>query len=191
MQEIIYYQEKKTFIESEEKKRKEKSIQITKKIKDMEFTLIRSASENDQLYGSVTSKDIIKEIKIIKEIDLFNDQINLKKPIKILGVHEIEISIYTDIKEKILVNVAKTKESGIQQLKEYKNPKKEKVVKSKIKTKKLKKTEVNEKDKELKKNIDEKNQKELSTKDLVKEIEKKNLKESKTTKINKKIKKKK
>ena len=155
----------------------------------MEFTLIRSASENDQLYGSVTSKDIIKEIKIIKEIDLFNDQINLKKLIKILGVHEIEISIYTDIKEKILVNVAKTKESGIQQLKEYKNPKKEKVVKSKIKTKKLKKTEVNEKDKELKKNIDEKNQKELSTKDLVKEIEKKSLKESKTTKINKKIKK--
>ena len=183
------FKEKKTFIESEEKKRKEKSIQITKKIKDMEFTLIRSASENDQLYGSVTSKDIIKEIKIIKEIDLFNDQINLKNPIKILGVHEIEISIYTDIKEKILVNVAKTKESGIQQLKEYKNPKKEKVVKSKIKTKKLKKTEVNEKDKELKKNIDEKNQKELSTKDLVKEIEKKSLKESKTTKINKKIKK--
>ena len=183
------FEEKKAFIESEEKKRREKSIQIAKKIKDMEFTLIRSASENDQLYGSVTSKDIIKEIKIIKEIDLFNDQINLKKLIKILGVHEIEISIYTDIKEKILVNVAKTKESGIQQLKEYKNPKKEKVVKSKIKTKKLKKTEVNEKDKELKKNIDEKNQKELSTKDLVKEIEKKNLKESKTTKINKKIKK--
>ena len=185
------FEEKKAFIESEEKKRKEKSIQIAKKIKDMEFTLIRSASENDQLYGSVTSKDIIKEIKIIKEIDLFNDQINLKKPIKILGVHEIEISIYTDIKEKILVNVAKTKEFGIQQLKEYKNPKKEKVVKSEIKTKKLKKTEVNEKDKELKKNIDEKNQKELSTKDLVKEIEKKSLKESKITKINKKIKKKK
>ena len=183
------FEEKKAFIESEEKKRREKSIQIAKKIKDMEFTLIRSASENDQLYGSVTSKDIIKEIKIIKEIDLFNDQINLKNPIKILGVHEIEISIYTDIKEKILVNVAKTKESGIQQLKEYKNPKKEKVVKSKIKTKKLKKTEVNEKDKELKKNIDKKTQKELSTKDLVKEIEKKSLKESKTTKINKKIKK--
>ena len=68
------FEEKKAFIESEEKKRKEKSIQIAKKIKDMEFTLIRSASENDQLYGSVTSKDIIKEIKIIKEIDLFNDQ---------------------------------------------------------------------------------------------------------------------
>ena len=77
------FEEKKAFIELEEKKRKEKSIQIAKKIKDMEFTLIRSASENDQLYGSVTSKDIIKEIKIIKEIDLFNDQINLKNPIKI------------------------------------------------------------------------------------------------------------
>ena len=41
------FEEKKTFIESEEKKRKEKSIQIAKKINGMEFTLIRSASEND------------------------------------------------------------------------------------------------------------------------------------------------
>jgi len=164
------FEEKKSLIESEEKKRKEKSIEIAKKIKDSEFTIIRNASENDQLYGSVTSKDIIKEIKNIKNIVFLNEQINLKKQIKNLGVHKIEISVYTDIKEKILINVAKTKESASLQLKEYKNPKKDKNIKSKINIKTLKKTKVDDV------------KKDLNTKDLVKEIEKKNIKQKSLSK---------
>ena len=164
------FEEKKSLIESEEKKRKEKSIEIAKKIKDAEFTIIRNASENDQLYGSVTSKDIIKEIKNIKNIVFLNEQINLKEPIKNLGVHKIEISVYTDIKEKILINVAKTKESASLQLKEYKNPKKDKNIKSKINIKTLKKTKVDDV------------KKDLNTKDLVKEIEKKNIKQKSLSK---------
>ena len=164
------FEEKKSLIESEEKKRKEKSIEIAKKIKDAEFTIIRNASENDQLYGSVTSKDIIKEIKNIKNIVFLNEQINLKNPIKNLGVHKIEISVYTDIKEKILINVAKTKESASLQLKEYKNPKKDKNIKSKINIKTLKKTKVDDV------------KKDLNTKDLVKEIEKKNIKQKSLSK---------
>ena len=169
------FEEKKSLIESEEKKRKEKSIEIAKKIKDAEFTIIRNASENDQLYGSVTSKDIIKEIKNIKNIVFLNEQINLKKPIKNLGVHKIEISVYTDIKEKILINVAKTKESASLQLKEYKNPKKDKNIKSRINIKTLKKTKVDDV------------KKDLNTKDLVKEIEKKNIKQKSLSKKEKKI----
>ncbi len=169
------FEEKKSLIESEEKKRKEKSIEIAKKIKDAEFTIIRNASENDQLYGSVTSKDIIKEIKNIKNIVFLNEQINLKKQIKNLGVHKIEISVYTDIKEKILINVAKTKESASLQLKEYKNPKKDKNIKSKINIKTLKKTKVDDV------------KKDLNTKDLVKEIEKKSIKQELSSKKEKKI----
>ena len=169
------FEEKKSLIESEEKKRKEKSIEIAKKIKDAEFTIIRNASENDQLYGSVTSKDIIKEIKNIKNIVFLNEQINLKNQIKNLGVHKIEISVYTDIKEKILINVAKTKESASLQLKEYKNPKKDKNIKSKINIKTLKKTKVDDV------------KKDLNTKDLVKEIEKKSIKQELSSKKEKKI----
>ena len=169
------FEEKKSFIKSEEKKRKEKSIEIAKKIKGAEFTIIRNASENDQLYGSVTSKDIIKEIKNIKNIVFLNEQINLKKPIKDLGVHTIEISVYTDIKEKILINVAKTKETASLQLKEYKNPKKDKNIKSKINIKTLKKTKVDDV------------KKDLNAKDLVKEIEKKSIKQELSSKKEKKI----
>ena len=167
------FEQKKSIIENEEKKRKSKSLEIAKKIANSEFVLVRNASENDQLYGSVTSKDIIKEIKLIKEIDFLNEQINLKKPIKNLGVFEIELSIYTGIKEKILINIAKSKETAPKQLEEYKKSKKKNVgldKKTNIRKKvgKLKETKEPEKD------TDEKKKDELSTKDLLEKIEKKN-----------------
>jgi len=153
------FEEKKLEIEAEEKKRKEKSEEVAKKIKGLEIIIIRNASENGQLYGSVTSKDIVKEILLLNKIELLNEQIKLKKTLKSIGVYEVEISVYTDLKTKILISVAKTKELGIKQIKEFKTPKKALKVK--------KREELNDK----KNKIDEKT--ELNTKDLIHEIEKK------------------
>ena len=163
------FDEKKSIIEAEEKKRKKKSEKIAKKIKNLEIIIIRNASENGQLYGSVTSKDIVKEILLLNKIELLNEQINLKKTLKSIGVHEVEISVYTDLKIKILVIVAKTKELGLEQIKEFKSPKK---------IKKIQKKE----DVDNKKNETEEKT-ELNTKDLINEIEKKKeitIKSSKT-----------
>ena len=165
------FDEKKSVIEAEEKKRKEKSEEIAKKIKNLEIIIIRNAAENGQLYGSVTSKDIVKEILLLNKIELLNEQINLKKTLKSIGVHEVEISVYTDLKIKILVIVAKTKELGLKQIKEFKSPKK---------IKKIQKKE----DVDNKKNETEEKT-ELNTKDLISEIEKKEeitIKSSKTKK---------
>ncbi len=151
------FEEKKTIIEAEEKKRKEKSEEIAKKIKDLEILIIRNAAENGQLYGSVTSKDIIKEILLLHKIELLNEQVILKKTLKSIGVFEVEISVYTDLKIKILINVAKTKELGLEQSKEFKNPKK------------IKKKEAVDFEK---KGTEKKT--ELNTKYLISEIEKKN-----------------
>ena len=153
------FEQKKSFIEAEENKRKEKSEEITKKIKGLEILIIRNAAENGQLYGSVTSKDIVKEIFLLNKIEFLNEQINLKKTLKSIGVFEVEISVYTNLKAKILVTIAKTKELGLEQIKEFKNPKKIKKVKEK-------------EDKNIKKD-ENKEKSELDTKDLIQEIEKK------------------
>ena len=153
------FEEKKSVIEAEEKKRKEKSEEIAKKIKNLELIIIRNAAENGQLYGSVTSKDIVKEILLLNKTKLLNEQINLKKPLKSIGVYEVEIFVYTDLKIKILVSVSKTKELGLEQINEFKSPKKIKKVQKKEDVD-IKKNEIKEKTK-------------LDTKDLIDEIEKK------------------
>ena len=154
------FEEKKSSIEAEENKRKEKSEEIAKKIQGLEILIIRNAAENGQLYGSVTSKDIVKEIFLLNKIQFINEQINLKKTLKSIGVFEVEISVYTNLKAKILVSIAKTKELGLEQIKEFKNPKKIKKVKEEKEDKNIKKDENKEKS-------------ELDTKDLIQEIEKK------------------
>ena len=154
------FEEKKSSIEAEENKRKEKSEEIAKKIQGLEILIIRNAAENGQLYGSVTSKDIVKEIFLLNKIQFINEQINLKKTLKSIGVFEVEISVYTNLKAKILVSIAKTKELGLEQTKEFKNPKKIKKVKEEKEDKNIKKDENKEKS-------------ELDTKDLIQEIEKK------------------
>ena len=73
---------------------------------------------------------------------------------------EVEISVYTNLKAKILVSIAKTKELGLEQIKEFKNPKKIKKVKEEKDDKNIKKDENKEKS-------------ELGTKDMIQEIEKK------------------
>ena len=173
------FEEKKSSIEAEENKRKEKSEEIAKKIQGLEILIIRNAAENGQLYGSVTSKDIVKEIFLLNKIQFINEQINLKKTLKSIGVFEVEISVYTNLKAKILVSIAKTKELGLEQIKEFKNPKKIKKVKEEKEDKNIKKDENKEKS-------------ELDTKDLIQEIEKKEevSKKKKVTAKSNKVKKK-
>ena len=72
------FEEKKSVIEAEEKKRKIKSEEIAKKIKDLEVIIIRNAAENGQLYGSVTSKDIVKEIVLLNKIELLNEEFTVE-----------------------------------------------------------------------------------------------------------------
>ena len=173
------FEEKKSSIEAEENKRKEKSEEIAKKIQGLEILIIRNAAENGQLYGSVTSKDIVKEIFLLNKIQFINEQINLKKTLKSIGVFEVEISVYTNLKAKVLVSIAKTKELGLKQIKEFKNPKKIKKVKEEKEGKNIKKDENKEKS-------------ELDTKDLIQEIEKKEevSKKKKVTAKSNKVKKK-
>ena len=173
------FEEKKSSIEAEENKRKEKSEEIAKKIQGLEILIIRNAAENGQLYGSVTSKDVVKEIFLLNKIQFINEQINLKKTLKSIGVFEVEISVYTNLKAKILVSIAKTKELGLEQIKEFKNPKKIKKVKEEKEGKNIKKDENKEKS-------------ELDTKDLIQEIEKKEevSKKKKVTAKSNKVKKK-
>ena len=173
------FEEKKSSIEAEENKRKEKSEEIAKKIQGLEILIIRNAAENGQLYCSVTSKDVVKEIFLLNKIQFINEQINLKKTLKSIGVFEVEISVYTNLKAKILVSIAKTKELGLEQIKEFKNPKKIKKVKEEKEGKNIKKDENKEKS-------------ELDTKDLIQEIEKKEevSKKKKVTAKSNKVKKK-
>ena len=73
---------------------------------DYNLDVQKEADENNQLYGSISKKEIINFLKE-KEIKIPADDIKITLPIRSLGEHQIEINPYEGIVEYINISVNK------------------------------------------------------------------------------------
>ena len=90
---------------------KKEAETIKSKINGRTFIIIRSASDSGSLYGSVTNRDAEEAMKndgLLVE----KKQIVLLKPIKDLGLHELEINLHPEVSAKIEINVARSAEEA-------------------------------------------------------------------------------
>ena len=69
--------------------------------------LLRQASDSDQLYGSVTARDIAGAASD-SGVSIARNQILLERPIKTLGIHPIRIALHPEVIVTIGINVART-----------------------------------------------------------------------------------
>ena len=94
-----------------------KKIEEAKKVLELlpkSIILFREASEQGALFGSVTSRDIVKEINELKKISLNAKDIILKSNIKNLGNYKVEIILHAEVTNIIEVNVKNIEESESQ-----------------------------------------------------------------------------
>ena len=64
-----------------------------------------SAGKNGKLFGSVTSKEICKEIKNSFGVDVDKRKISLTTEIKTYGTYECEVKLFNGVSAKVLVSV--------------------------------------------------------------------------------------
>ena len=98
-------------IETKNLEIKKEAQSVKEKLDSNDFIIIRSASDTGSLYGSVTSKDISETINS-KGFELNRKQIILNKPIKELGIHQVELSLHADVNIRINLNVARSMEEA-------------------------------------------------------------------------------
>ena len=84
------------------------------KIDGTSYVLIRSAGEGGQLYGSVSSRDVVDEIlkagaKIERNAGV------LDKPIKSIGVYDVRVRLHADVSATVKVNVARSTDEADRQ----------------------------------------------------------------------------
>ena len=101
-----YFDKIKDEINQKEEEKKENSLKILKNLKNTKIEFIKEADEKDQLYGTVSKKEILNYL-YEKDIKILSDDIKITQPIRSLGVHIIEISPYDSLKEEIKVFVKK------------------------------------------------------------------------------------
>ena len=96
------------------------SKQVLKKIENKEIIFIRNASDNGQLYGSVSPKDIANYFNE-KKIDIKPSSINLHSSIKKIGIYDLNIKLHAEVGCNLKINVATSEKNAHQQKIEFEN----------------------------------------------------------------------
>jgi len=91
--------------------RKEAKLQVeaqdlAKLMTGVSVTISQKAGENDQLFGSVTSKDVADALAA-KGFTIDRRKIQLDEPIKSLGEFKVPVKLHKDVTAEVTVVVAK------------------------------------------------------------------------------------
>ena len=111
-----YFEEKKTEIKSQNDKLIKDAKEKLKNLSGQEVTLIRAASDSGQLFGSVSTKDIVNSLAE-KNISILKNEIDLNKSIKNLTYEKVTINLHPEVSCEIILNVARSSEEASTQKK--------------------------------------------------------------------------
>ena len=111
---IKIFEDQKAQMQGENIKRKKEAENLAKGIKFREIVVIRAASESGQLYGSVTSKDIAKEITN-SGLTINKSQVVLNKTLKTLSFEDVLIKLHPEVHFKLKLNIARSEEEAKEQ----------------------------------------------------------------------------
>ncbi len=82
---------------------------LAKMMADLSVTISQKAGENDQLFGSVTSKDIVEALEK-QGYTIDRRKIALEEPIKTLGDFKVPLRLHHEVTAEITVHVVKEAE---------------------------------------------------------------------------------
>jgi large subunit ribosomal protein L9 len=79
---------------------------VAKQLSSASVKIVRAVGDENKMYGSVTSKDI-EEAFAEKGVQLDRRQIDLKEPIRTLGLSEVKVRLHADVSATLMVEVVK------------------------------------------------------------------------------------
>ncbi len=85
---------------------KEDLSHILNQISSLEVSIKAKSEDNKKLFGSVTKADI-EQLLLQNNIKIDKKYIDLKSPIKTLGLHEIDIKFNSELSGSFKVNIEK------------------------------------------------------------------------------------
>lgn len=78
---------------------------LAAQLKKVAVTIPVKMGDAGRVFGSVTAKDISQAVQAAYDVDLDKKKIELKEPLKTLGVHDVVIRVHPEITTTITVTV--------------------------------------------------------------------------------------
>jgi len=108
---IAQFDAQRTQFEAANLQKKDEAESIGTRLGGLSIVLVRQASDSDQLYGSVTTRDISAQISEAGfTIDKY--QVQLDQPIKTVGLHSVTVRLHPEVFVLVTANVARTEEEA-------------------------------------------------------------------------------
>ncbi|MEZ5810991.1 MAG: 50S ribosomal protein L9 [Rhizobiaceae bacterium] len=101
-------------LEARNNERKTAAEGIASGLDGKDFVVVRSAGETGQLYGSVSTRDIA-DLVTAEGFSINKNQVELKMPIKTIGITTVAISLHPEVQVSITVNVARSADEAERQ----------------------------------------------------------------------------
>lgn len=105
------FEQQRAQLEAENLKDRQEAERIAQEVNGRTIILVRQASDSDQLYGSVTTRDIATGITQ-SGVTIDRRQIILPNPIKTVGLHPVRIDLHPEVSAEIVANIARSKEEA-------------------------------------------------------------------------------
>lgn len=108
---IAYFEQQRAALEEKSKDLQVKAEAMAKKVEKVRLIIIRQASETGHLYGSVTTRDIARQLEEHK-ITITHPQVRIDSPLKTVGVHDVKISLHPEVSTFIKVSIAPSEDEA-------------------------------------------------------------------------------
>ena len=110
-QNIADFEDRKAQLEARNLETKKEAEALAAKIDGQQFVVIRQASDGGSLYGSVSTRDAAAVAKE-EGVTVDRKQVIIRQPIKVLGLHEVEVHLHPEVEALITLNVARSPEEA-------------------------------------------------------------------------------
>ncbi len=101
-------------IEARNEERKSAATEISTGLDGKTFVVVRSAGETGQLYGSVSTRDI-SEFLTAEGHQVARNQVDLKTPIKTIGLVDVALTLHPEVETQITLNIARSEDEAERQ----------------------------------------------------------------------------
>lgn len=99
-------------LEKANAERKALAEKMSEKVEGIVVNLIRQASEEGRLYGSVTARDIAEAVANTSKQQVNAEMIVLNSKFKEIGMYDLQVVLHPDVKCKVSLNIARSEEEA-------------------------------------------------------------------------------
>jgi large subunit ribosomal protein L9 len=108
---IAAFEDQKAQLEARNLETRKDAEKLGDRLDGQQFVVIRQASDGGNLYGSVTTRDAA-DAATEAGYSVDRKQVIIEQPIKVLGLHEVNVTLHPEVEVKIMLNVARSQEEA-------------------------------------------------------------------------------